>query len=162
MRKVFILIIFVFGLPLWSETDSTEINFKNAISLNFDSGSVFTYLSIERCFISSGQVGIIGQLGLGSIPFVGGYSFPHKLIVSIPSNRYVSLELGAGGNYWMKDFDISVDSYYLYPLLGVRIDSDYNLLVRVTFSPYIRIYGEDFFEGYSFPPLMSLSAGYLF
>ena len=162
MRKFIGLFIFILimGFPLLA--DPIPLVLKNAVSLNLDSGSIFTYLSLERRIITANKFGIIGQIGIGSIPFIGGFSFPHKIIITLPAQKHVSLEIGAGGNYWMKDIDASLDSYYLYPIFGFRIDSAYNMLFRITFSPYINMYGEDFFSGYDFPPAVAVSTGYLF
>jgi len=163
MRKVIslIVIVFIFVFSLYCES-TNQVPLENAISLNFDSSAVFTYLSLERKFYTTNKVVLSGQIGIGSIPFIGGYSFPHKIIITLPAQKHVSLEIGVGGNYWMKDFTFSSDSYYIYPLFGFRIDSDYHMLFRITFSPYVNIYGDNFFAGYSFPPSVGASVGYVF
>ena len=129
----------------------------------------FTYFTVrikpEQLSFFAGicsKVVLSGQIGIGSIPFIGGYSFPHKIIITLPAQKHVSLEIGVGGNYWMENFSFSSDSYYIYPLFGFRIDSDYHMLFRITFSPYVNIYGDNFFAGYSFPPSIGASVGYVF
>jgi len=163
MKKVIVLIIIVISVfPLYGESKIERKDFRNTVSLNFDSGTIFTSISLERKLFFSEKIEISGQIGIGTIPYIWGLSFPHKLLINIISNKYISLELGAGGNFWSEDIYLSTYSYYIYPVFGFRVMSDYPFVFRINFSPYINIYGEDFFSGYNLPPLVGVSLGYLF
>ena len=167
-KKIVILLSISFLIVNYAV--SAERGYKNLFSINADAGGFFTHVSYERDFFSTKNYYISGRIGVGTIPFLWGVEIPHRIVFNYYISENILYGIGMGGVFWFDPNNTSSFSYYLNPVVDIRINSDYakmykskvKIMYEMSFSPSIFIYGNNFFDGYTFPPCLSFGIGYYF
>jgi len=106
------------------------------------------------------------SVGIGTVPFVGGFSLPHHLTLNFGRNSSF-LEVGIGGSYWQgksnaSGYSETESSYQLCPIIGWRKNFENNLVFRVYANPLVHISGVYYIENYDVVPYFGIGLGYCF
>jgi hypothetical protein len=139
---------------------------KNSIDFSLGGTGLFAAANYNRIFSVKSNYFINASLGIGTVPFIGGLTFPHQVTLNL-GKKSSFLELGIGGTYWHgksneSGFTETVTSYQLSPVIGWRRQFDNHLIFRTYVNPLFRISGEYFLEGYPVVPYLGISIGYGF
>ena len=106
------------------------------------------------------------SIGIGTVPFVGGLVFPHKIIANFGKNKNF-IEVGIGGSFWSgksnsSGFQDSISSYLLSPIVGWRHNFANNLIFKAYGNLLIHIADEYYYENEKILPYCGVGLGYSF
>lgn len=139
---------------------------KNIIDISLGGSGLFLSANYSRVIFITSKYFVNTSIGIGTVPFVGGFSVPHQISFNIgKENSFI--ELGVGGSYWSgksnsSGYTETLYSYNLSPIIGWRRNFKSNMVFRAYLNPLIHISGEYYIENYSVVPYLGISLGYAF
>ena len=102
------------------------------------------------------------SIGIGSLPFLGGTTFPHQLTLNFGKSKSF-LEVGIGGTYWRgTDMGEKASSYNLSPVLGWRKHFGNNITFRLYSNPFLNLSGNKLYGESIISPYGGISLGFSF
>jgi len=165
MKRIIFLMVFISNVALGQISNEIQPE-SNSIDLTIGGLGLGVSLNYSAVFFSSKKYFTVASVGLGTMPALGGVSFPHKFTFNYGTNgNYV--EFGLGGSYWIGSSNSSgytekIDSYNLSPIIGWRKHFRKGIVTRVFASPLIHVFGEYFYEDKAIVPYLGVSVGYGF
>jgi len=174
MKRVNIVVLAVLCLLLSSMSYGRTIDGnlrkiekrKNSIGLLIGGTGLFASFNYGRIILVKPNYFINLSVGIGSVPFAGGITFPHQVTFNL-GKKSSFFELGIGGSYWSgktneSGYTETFKSYQLTPVIGWRKHFNSNLIFRIYANLLFRVSGEYFIENYPVIPFVGLSLGYGF
>lgn len=142
------------------------LRWRNSVDVTVGGTGLVASFNIGRIVVVKENYFVNTTVGIGSVPYVGGFTLPHQLTVNF-GKKSSFLELGIGGTYWYgNDFDTDVSGesygYQLAPIVGWRKYFKSNLIFRVYVNPLFHIAGTKYIDDYSVVPYGGISLGYSF
>ncbi len=139
---------------------------KNNIDFSTGGTGLFASFNYSRIVLVKSNYFINVSVGIGSVPFVGGTTFPHQVTFNL-GRKNSFLELGIGGTYWSgktnsSGYTEAFNSYQLTPIIGWRKHFNNNLIFRIYANALFHISGEYYIENYSVIPYLGIGLGYGF
>ncbi|MCD4681259.1 MAG: hypothetical protein K8S00_12815 [Bacteroidales bacterium] len=172
MKKFRAYYLIIYCILLFSVTHSQNntlrntIIKKNIIDISLGGSGLFLSANYSRVIFITSKYFVNTSVGIGTVPFVGGFSVPHQISFNIGKENSF-LELGIGGSYWSgksnsSGYTETLYSYNLSPIIGWRKNFKSNMSFRAYLNPLIHISGEYYIENYSVVPYLGVSIGYAF
>lgn len=162
MKKIFIVAAIIVSISNAFSNDTTAMK-KNAISLEIGGNGLFLSANYQRHFPITEKCFLSGEVGIGSVPFVGGLSIPHQITINF-GQKNSFFETGVGGSYWTGKTNASgyterEFSYMVSPIIGYRLQTPKGFLFRGYLSPLISVVGEPFIGNSAVTPMGGISFG---
>ena len=139
---------------------------KNVVDLTMGGTGFFISANYNRIIVIKNNYFINTSIGIGTIPFVGGLTFPHQVTLNY-GKKSNFLEIGVGGTYWSgksnsSGYSDNISSYNISPIIGFRKNFKNSLIFRAYLNPIVHVSGGYYIEDYSVIPYLGISIGYSF
>jgi len=164
MKRV-LFILLLFSSITFVQAQEKEL-VKNSIDITVGGMGLGLSVNYSRMIAVKEKYFVIASAGIGTLPSIGGSSFPHQVTFNLGSNGNY-MEVGLGGNYWSGKTNASgytetTSSYNLSPIIGWRKHFKNNFIVRIYANPLFHVSGAYFYENNAVVPYLGMSLGYGF
>lgn len=164
-KNLISILLLVFSLSAFSQQESSNKK-MNSIDLSLGGIGIGASVNYSRVIVSNPSNFLNASLGVGFLPFTGGFTLPHGLSYNLGKSSSF-LELGLHGVYWTGEDNSNVkmeskSSYMISPLIGWKKEFNNHLVFRVYANSFVHVSGEYFIEKYTVVPYLGLSLGYKF
>ena len=164
MKRVLFVLLLVSSATFAQEQNIYPV--KNSFDLTIGGMGLGLSVNYSRTISVKEKYFVAASAGIGTLPFLGGYSIPHQVTFNLGTNGNF-MELGLGGNYWngktnSSGYTESTYSYQLAPIIGWRKHFKNNFIFRVYANPLFHVSGEYFYNGNAVVPYLGMSLGYGF